>query len=108
MKLLGIVIAIVGMGLSHGAFAEGDKHEDNFEKMKANATEMIGKRIKMLQENQSCIQAATNRDGLRKCHEAIKEDRKELRSELMEKREERLKEREEKIKARKEKMEEKK
>ncbi len=75
--------------------ALAEHHEENFEKMKAGALEMISKRTQALQEGKSCIEAATKKEDLKKCHEALKEDRKELRAEMKERREERKKARQE-------------
>jgi hypothetical protein len=41
-------------------------------------------RIKMLQEEKTCVSAAKTPEDLRKCREKVKEERKEFRQEMKE------------------------
>lgn len=102
LKLMTAVALVAGFSMVALADHRPDHHaEENFEKMKAGAVEMTEKRIKMLQDAQTCFKAATKKEDLKKCHEAMRDDRHEMREEMMKRREERKKERHEKMEEKK-------
>ena len=82
MKLLVAALMVV----SFSAFADSDKKEENFAKMKEHMISNIDKRIEVSQKNKACVQAASKREDIKGCHqkmkeemEKIKEDREEMR-----------------------------
>jgi hypothetical protein len=82
MKLL-IAVLVVG---SFSAFANADKKDENFAKMKEHIISNIDKRIEVNQKNKSCVQAASKREDIKDCHkkmkdamEQIKEEREDMR-----------------------------
>ena len=48
--------------------AQVQKHDDRFEKMRAERLERVSRRIACLQQAQACMQVAKNMDGLAACH----------------------------------------
>lgn len=69
--------------LSATAFAE---NHDEIEKMdfptaKQKILDSIEKRIADMNEHKACVSAATDKEGLKKCHQAIQEKRKAMREE---------------------------
>lgn len=86
------------VALSAGtAFAQEDKA--NLEQRKSEALANIDERISKLNEHKSCVQAAQSREGMEKCHQAMKEFRNSERMQHMEKRKAKMDERMEKMKA---------
>jgi hypothetical protein len=55
-----------------------------FEEREAKIISSIDDRIKMLQEEKTCVSAAKTPEDLRKCREKVKEERKEFRQEMKE------------------------
>lgn len=69
-------VLILAISISHLAHAEDSKKpsmQEKFQKKKARILENIAKRMQALQSHQSCINSATDKDGLQKCMASQKE-----------------------------------
>lgn len=71
-------IAALADGTSEGGGHHGPSPE-MFQKMKEKMLENHQKRVQILQNTQSCIQAATAPDQLRTCHEQERQADEQLR-----------------------------
>lgn len=58
----------------------------NFEQKKADILKLMDERIKGLQEEKACVQAAKNHDDLRACREKHRAEMKDVREEMRKKR----------------------
>lgn len=78
MKTLLIASLLVG---SFSAFA--DHHEEwknmPFAEKKAKMTEKLDAKLKMVQENKACVDAAADDAALKLCMDKMKEERKEMK-----------------------------
>ncbi|HYA90592.1 MAG TPA: hypothetical protein VEK32_03735 [Thermodesulfobacteriota bacterium] len=92
-KLAVIFIAVVlALGVSILTYAqnpEGGNPQEKalVEQRKAKIISSIDERIKMLQEDKTCVSAAQTYEDLRKCREKSREERKEYREKMKEQRE---------------------
>jgi hypothetical protein len=73
--------------------------EEGFDKRKAEALANMDEHIQALQKNRECVSAATDREGLKKCRDTMKDFRKGERLEQMGKRGSRLEKRMDKLKS---------
>ncbi|MBF0329259.1 MAG: hypothetical protein HQL10_08870 [Nitrospirae bacterium] len=105
MKLLSLTLALVfALVFSVQVFGEEQKSIEKskaakFEAHKAKALSHIDARIKLLQDDKTCIAAAKNQDDIKKCRQADHEKRKEMKESFKEEK----KEHREKMKERKDK-----
>ena len=58
--------------------------EVKFPEQKAKVLEYISAKMKALETTKKCVEAATSVDGIKKCHEQAKEERKKLDSQRIE------------------------
>jgi hypothetical protein len=93
MKILTVIFIVVifALGVSILAYAQNPEGGSPQEKMsieqrKAKIISSIDERIKMLQEDKTCVSAAQTYEDLRKCREKSREERKEFREEMKEQR----------------------
>lgn len=91
-KLIVIFLVVIfALGVSILAYAqspEGAKPQEkmSIEQRKAKIISSIDERIKMLQEEKTCVSAAQTTEDLRKCREKFREQRKESWEERKEQR----------------------
>jgi hypothetical protein len=90
-----LIVIFIGMifvlGVSILAYAqnpEGAKPQEKMfiEQRKAKIISSIDERIKLLQEEKTCVSAAQTPEDLRKCREKSREERKEVWEEMKEQR----------------------
>ena len=93
MKKLMVIFMVVifALGVSILAYAqnpEGAKPQEKMfiEQRKAKIISSIDERIKVLQEEKTCVSAAQTPEDLSKCREKSREERKEFREEMKEQR----------------------
>ncbi|MEM7647248.1 MAG: hypothetical protein AAF203_10080 [Pseudomonadota bacterium] len=80
------VLFLVGALLMTGPVFSKDK--GNFEERKKTILANIDKRMALLTEHKSCMQAATNREGIKACRQSHKTQMKGMRDERKAMREE--------------------
>ncbi|MCC6137015.1 MAG: hypothetical protein IT287_00145 [Bdellovibrionaceae bacterium] len=90
------VLILTVLMCSLNVFAEAD-----IATAKTEMTANLDKRITNLQEAKNCVSNAASKEDMKKCHEALKEDRMEMRQERLGKKEARLKERLQKVEEKK-------
>jgi hypothetical protein len=83
MKVI-IISMLVATLFAVSAFAEDStpkpqKNGATFEQRKANILKHIDERLARTQEEKTCVQAATNREGIKACREKLKAEMKEHR-----------------------------
>ena len=83
----GILVLIAAFSLT------GLAEEADFTKHKAEVITEIDQHIQKMQENKTCVNAATDKSGLQSCHAKMKEFRKSERMDRLGKRKERIEER---------------
>ncbi len=95
MKSLLVLLAFVFCSTS--VFAEPD-----LAAAKAEMTAHLDQRIAHLNEAKTCIANATQREDMKKCHKALKEEHMEMKNDRHSKREARLKEKMQKAESKQE------
>ncbi|MCM2281724.1 MAG: hypothetical protein NDI61_07745 [Bdellovibrionaceae bacterium] len=95
MKVLAFAAALIFS--SSLAFAEetAAPAADMFNEMKTSFLSMLDERITNLNEAKTCVSSATNREEMKKCHSALKQDRMEMLEKMKAAREERRERRKE-------------
>ena len=92
LRVIAILLAagIIMTGLSSSLMAadgtKGAQDSANLEQLKARLTANFDARIKMLQDERSCVSAATSREDLRKCRQSAREEILKMKKEMMEQR----------------------
>jgi uncharacterized protein HemX len=93
MKKLTVIFIVVVLALgvsilTYSQYPEGAKPQEkmSIEQRKAKIISSIEERIKLLQEEKTCVSAAQTPEDLRKCREKSREERKEFREEMKEQR----------------------
>jgi len=100
-KLLAFSIATLFVS---SIFAEDAANPAQFEEHKKNVLAEMEKGSALHQTVKSCIQAATNQEGIKKCRETAKADREKLQTERKQMRAQKLDERIKKLQDEKAKM----
>ena len=95
------LLAIIALGFVFNAFAEDNAKFEEGQKLLVGEME---KRIALLQTEKSCIEAATNREGLKKCretakgeHEKMRADHKEMKGKMIDERMKKLEEKKQEL-----------
>jgi hypothetical protein len=83
------------------ADAKQDRKQARFEKYKVKILETLNTKISMLEDNKTCIEAATTKETLKNCRVQAKEAKKAHRDKLKSQRAERKAKKEARKKARK-------
>ena len=89
MVIFLVVIFTLGVSvLAYSQNPEAGKPQEkvSIEERKAKIISSIDERIKMHQEEKTCVSAVKPPEDLRKCREKVKEERKEFRQEMKEQR----------------------
>lgn len=79
--LLAVVLLVFGFSGAVGAETTNTK---TFDQKKAEIITQIDQRIRLLQDERMCVQAATTQDQIKKCHEPTVQQRKEGRAKMLE------------------------
>lgn len=86
-----ILTAILALGVSVGSFAGGKGHHKDFEKKfdkmsfedaKGMMQDMSQKKIAMMNEFQSCVNTAKDKEALKQCKEDKWEDKKAMKKDM--------------------------
>jgi hypothetical protein len=82
-------VVIFALGVSILAYTQNPEpakpqEKVSFEERKAKIISSIDERIKMLQEQKTCVSAAKTPEDLKKCREKVRDERKEFRKEMRE------------------------
>jgi|GEM_PF-865037 len=80
---------------------------EEFSAHKAEALATMDKRIANLNEAKTCMTAAADKEAMKNCHMALKEDRMEMHGEMMNKKKNRMEERMKKMEEKKVEMDKK-
>lgn len=95
IRILGLFSSLAFLLVSTAIFADDDKGD--FNTHKTEILSHIDEKVQKMQEHKSCVQAAQDKEALKKCKESMHEWRKGERMEHMEKLKERLEGRMEKM-----------
>ena len=87
--ILIFLVVIFAFGVSILAYAQNTEpakpqEKVSIEEIKVRMISSIDERIKMLQEEKTCVSAAKTPEDLRKCREKVRDERKEFRKEMKE------------------------
>jgi hypothetical protein len=87
--ILTFLVVIFALGVSILAYAQNTEpakpqEKISIEESKAKIISSIDERIKMLQEEKTCVSAAKTHEDLRKCRGKVRAERRELRQEMKE------------------------
>jgi biopolymer transport protein ExbB/TolQ len=87
----------IAMSLSSVSVLAAGEDTADFEKRKTEALSHIDQMIQKLQETRTCLSAATDREGMKKCRGGMREWHKSERMHRLEERKDRLEERIQKV-----------
>ncbi|MCO4792793.1 MAG: hypothetical protein KC493_03715 [Bacteriovoracaceae bacterium] len=79
MKLILIALLFISSTAMASGNMEGGGNKENFEMGKKMMLEHMDMKIAGLQKAKSCIQAATNKEGLKACRSHMKESRSQMK-----------------------------
>jgi len=74
-----IFVSIAAAFIASSSFAKGPNNPANFETAKAHMSEMADKRMSVIKEFKSCVDASANIDALKECRKKEADAMKDLR-----------------------------